>query len=240
MIRAVLFDFGQTLVDSAEGFRTAEKEIQRQAHEWLGLNDFEAFLSVYRGVRAAFHARSDFSRRALLEEVFRHYGRVPAPALLEAWETGYWERIHAMTREFPEAQGVLAALQARGYLQGLITNAQGQQVEGKHRIGFFPSLARFFTVIIVAGEGGIPAKPDPTPFRICLEKMGIASDEAVYVGDDWRIDVCGAAAAGLRSLWLRHRLVRRNWPDVETGTVPVIDTLDRLLDDGTLMQEENQ
>jgi HAD superfamily hydrolase (TIGR01549 family) len=230
MIRAVIFDFGQTLVDSAEGFRTAEKEIQRQAYEALRLDDPEGFLAVYRRVRSAFHAGSDFSRRRILAGLFRHYGRIPVPALLEAWEAGYWERVQALTRLFPETEAVLRGLEERGYRRALITNAQGQVREGKHRIGRYPGLARCFETIVVAGEGGIPAKPDPAPFRICLEKMGIAPDEALYVGDDWRIDVCGAQAAGMHPVWLRHRLVRRNWPAVETGRVPVIDSLERLLD----------
>jgi len=171
MIRAVVFDFGQTLVDSAEGFRTAEKEIQQKAVAALGLDDWEGFLDSYRGIRSAFHARSEFSRRAILEGVFRHCGRVPDPALLEVWEAGYWEKIHTMTSLFPETEEILQALQGRGYRLALITNAQGQMVEGKHRIGRYPRLASFFEAIVVAGEGGIPAKPDPTPFRICLEKM---------------------------------------------------------------------
>lgn len=236
MIRAVVFDFGQTLVDSAEGFRKAEKEIQQKAYAALGLDNPEGFLDAYRGIRSAFHARSDFSRRAILEGVFRHCGRVPDPALLEVWEAAYWEKIHTMTRLFPETQEVLQALQG-GYRLALITNAQGQMVEGKHRIGRYPELALFFELIVVAGEGGIPAKPDPIPFRICLEKMGIAPDEAVYVGDDWRIDVLGSEAVGMHPVWLRHRLVRRNWPAVETRRVPVIDSLECLLDIEKLIAE---
>jgi putative hydrolase of the HAD superfamily len=237
MIRAVVFDFGQTLVDSADGFRRAEKEIQRRAYAALGLDNPEGFLDTYRGIRAAFHARSDFSRRAILADLFRHYGWVPDPALLEAWEAEYWENIQTMTRLFPEAEGVLQALRGRGYRLALITNAQGQVLEGKHRIGRYPALAQFFEAIVVAGEGGIPAKPDPTPFRICLERLGIAADEAVYVGDDWRIDVRGAKAVGMHPLWLRHRLVRRNWPAVETEGVPVITSLDALRDIEGLIRE---
>ena len=33
MIKAILFDWGQTLVDSAQGFRAAEKQAQR-AQAW--------------------------------------------------------------------------------------------------------------------------------------------------------------------------------------------------------------
>ena len=134
-----------------------------------------------------------------------------------------------MTRVFPEAEGVLRKLLERAYRLALITNAQGQQEEGQHRLGNYPELERLFEVVVVAGEGGIPPKPDPAPFRLCLEMLGLDPKEAVYVGDDWRIDVRGAEAVGMQPLWLKHRLVRRNWPAVETAA-PVIDSLDALLD----------
>ncbi len=229
MIGAIVFDFGQTLVDSSEGFRAAEKEAQEKAFVALGLTDREGFLSVYRAIRTALHARSRFSRKAILEELFRHYGRDPDPLLLEGWETDYWRRVKTMTRVFPEAEDVLRKLLERAYRLALITNAQGQREEGKHRLGDYPELERLFEVIVVAGEGGIPPKPDPAPFRRCLDTMGLAPEEAIYVGDDWRIDVRGAEAVGMHPVWLKHRLVQRNWPAVETAA-PVIDSLDALLD----------
>ena len=228
MIRAIVFDFGQTLVDSADGFRAAEKETQQKACAALDLGAAQGFLEVYRDIRSRFHARSDFSRKRILEELFRHYGRKPDSALLERWEAEYWEKIKGMTRIFPEAEAVLTALRGQ-YRLALITNAQGQTETGKHRLANYPELMGFFAVIVVAGEGGIPAKPDPRPFRLCLEQMEIAPGEAVYVGDDWRIDVCGSEAVGMHPVWLRHRLLRRNWPQVETAA-PIIDSLERLLD----------
>lgn len=236
MIRAIVFDFGQTLVDSSEGFRLAEKEAQGKVFAALGLTEREEFLPVYRAIRTAFHARSLFSRRAILEELFRRYGRDPDPLLLEQWETAYWQRITAMTRVFPEAEEVLRKLRERAYRLALITNAQGQREEGRHRLGNYPELEALFEAVIVAGEGGIPPKPDPAPFRICLKTMGLTPEEAVYVGDDWRIDIQGAESVGMQPVWLKHRLVRRNWPAVETA-VPVIDRLDALLDVEKLLKE---
>jgi HAD superfamily hydrolase (TIGR01549 family) len=236
MIRAIVFDFGQTLVDSSEGFRTAEKEAQAKAFAALGLSDREEFLSVYRGIRTAFQARSRFSRKGILEEVFHRYGKDPDPLVLKRWETEYWQRVQAMTRVFPEAEEVLRKLLERAYRLALITNAQGQQEEGQHRLGNYPGLEHLFEVIVVAGEGGIPPKPDPAPFSLCLEMLGLAPKEVVYVGDDWRIDIRGAEAVGMQPLWLKHRLVRRNWPAVETAA-PVIDSLEALLDIEKLLKE---
>jgi putative hydrolase of the HAD superfamily len=235
MIQAIVFDFGQTLVDSAEGFRTAEKELQKKAFVALELKGWENFLEAYRDTRARLHNRSDFSRRRLLEALYSDYGRQADRALFERWENGYWEIIKSTTRIFPEVSDVLASLRRRYHL-ALITNTQGQKPDVKHRLVHYPQLEGFFEVIIVAGEGGIPAKPDPVPFRCCLEKLGVDPDEAVYVGDDWRIDVLGSAAVGMHPVWLQHRTVKRNWPAVETA-VPVISGLERLLDLDDLLRQ---
>jgi HAD superfamily hydrolase (TIGR01549 family) len=228
MIKAVIFDFGQTLVDSADGFREAEKEAQDKLFKNLGLSNRENFLSIYRLLRREFHDRSDFSRRSLFNEVYYYYCLAADEKQLERWETEYWETVKAHTNIFPEAQAVLTTLNAR-YAVALITNTQGQRTSETHRINYFPELEKFFKLIVVAGEGEIPAKPDPEPFRRCLAKLEIAPSEAVYVGDDYRIDVCGAQAAGMHAVWIQHYSVNRSWPKVE-ATVPIITCLDQLLD----------
>ena len=173
-----------------------------------------------------------FSRKSIWQEVYHYYCLTPDLTLLENWENEYWETVKAHTDLFPEVEQVLENLNAR-YKVALITNTQGQPADGTHRISQFPELEKYFQVIIVAGEGGVPPKPDPEPFRRCLKDLGIAPSEAVYVGDDWRIDICGAKDAGLHPIWLKHHRVRRNWPNVETS-VPVITRLDQLLDWETL------
>jgi HAD superfamily hydrolase (TIGR01549 family) len=228
MIKAVIFDFGQTLVDSAAGFRKAEKEAQDKLFKNLSLSDHENFLSIYRRLRQEFHDRSEFSRRSLFNEVYYYYCSAVDEKLLEQWETEYWETVKAHTQIFPETEAMLTSLIAH-YSVALITNTQGQRTSKAHRIGLFPELEKFFKVIVVAGEGGIPPKPDPEPFRRCLAKLGVVPGEAVYVGDDYRIDICGAQDAGLHAVWLQHRFVKRSWPKVETD-VPVITCLDQLQD----------
>lgn len=228
MIRAVTFDFGQTLVDSADAFRDAEKRMQRRIYEDMGLTSWPEFLGNYRTIRSQFHEKSNVSRQAMWQEVYRYYCRRCHDALLEAWEREYWDTVKAGTTPFPEAEAVLEQLAAR-YLLALITNTQGQPGPAAHRFNSFPQLKRLFDVVVVAGEEGIPPKPDARPFRVCLERMGVEPEEATYVGDDWRIDVCGARDAGMYPVWLKHRLVDRRWPDVR-DTAPVIVDLERLLD----------
>jgi putative hydrolase of the HAD superfamily len=220
MIKAILFDFGQTLVDAANGFRKAEKEAQKRLFADPGLNKKEDFLATYRRIRK--------NRKSLWQEVYHFYGLKPDTRVLETWETAYWETVKANSTLFPEAVNILKSLSSE-YQLGMITNTQGQQRSGTHRISQFPELETYFKVIIVAGENSIPPKPDPEPFRLCLEGLNLKPSEAVYVGDDYRIDICGAQDAGLHAVWLKHHCVNRSWPDVQTST-PIIRNLDELLD----------
>lgn len=228
MIKAIIFDFGQTLVDSANGFRAAEKEAQNKLFLNLGLTMREDFMNVYRRLRKEFHEQSNFSRKSLFHEVYFYFCHAPDERSLANWEAEYWETVKQNTSLYSETEQVLAALNKK-YKLALITNTQGQNTAGSHRISLFPELEHFFEVVIVAGEGGIPPKPDAEPFRRCLAQLQTAPSEAVYVGDDYRIDIRGAQDAGLHPIWLQHYSVRRNWPEVQT-TAPVITNLEQLLD----------
>ncbi len=223
MIRAVLFDFGQTLVDSSRGFRTAEKDAQQALFSKLCDVSWDDFIGHYRETRRAFHERSEFSRAALWRAVLEHFGG--RSGSLVQWETSYWDTVNRHTRAFPETVPVLEVLSGRLRL-GLISNTQGQQ-HVAHRLAQFPDVQGWLEATVVAGEKGMPPKPDPRPFITCLDQLEVEASEAVFVGDDYRIDICGAAAVGMRPIWLQHHSVPRQWPAVAT-TVPRITSLDPL------------
>ena len=227
MIKAILFDFGQTLVDSSDGFRQAEKYAQAAIFQDLAITDHDAFKHHYRRIRSEFHKRSELSRVNIWQEVFRHFRQDSSVDELQQWEQTYWRTVQSKTRVFPEAPPVLIDIAAKYGPLGLVTNTQGQSDASTHRLTAYPELAALFAVTVVAGENGVPTKPDAQPFAICLEQLGVAAEEAVYVGDDWRIDVCGARDAGLHPVWLKHDTVKRNYPEVDVD-VPIITSLNEL------------
>ncbi len=73
MIKAILFDFGQTLVDSADAFRAAEKEAKNRLFSHMesgpGGPSWDVFLPRYRSIRKEFHQDSNFSRQAIWQAV---------------------------------------------------------------------------------------------------------------------------------------------------------------------------
>jgi putative hydrolase of the HAD superfamily len=53
-----------------------------------------------------------------------------------------------------------------------------------------------FDAVVSSAEAGA-AKPDPAPFRVALERLGVAPERSLHIGDEG-IDERGAAAAGMR------------------------------------------
>ncbi len=206
----------------------AEKQAETKIFKDLALESWLDFMTDYRRLRKDFHTKSNLSRKALWGAVYRHYDREPNASLISREENDYWERVKSNTKPFQETKRVLEQLASK-YRLALITNTQGQEVSGWHRISLFPDLESFFEVVIVAGENDIPPKPAPMPFLLCLEKLGLEPADAIYVGDDWRNDICGAEAVGIQPIWLKHHTISRNWQIIETQ-VPVITNLKPLLD----------
>jgi HAD superfamily hydrolase (TIGR01549 family) len=203
MIKAVLFDFSQTLADTAEGFRLAEKEAKTRLFADLELDSWGGFQTTYRNTRREFHGKSNFSRLTFFQEIYFQFGQEPDPAFLAVLENEYWQTVRSKTTLFPETEEVLEQLASR-YRLASITNTQGKGTPGDHLINLFPELKNYFEYVVIAGEAGIPPKPKQAPFLICLERLGIDPCEAVYVGDDFEIDIRGGQGVGIQPIWLKH------------------------------------
>ena len=70
-------------------------------------------------------------------------------------------------------------------------------------------MAHYFQVSVAAHRIG-RAKPDAAIFHAACRAIGVAPQEAVYVGDDPVLDVQGAQNAGLHAVWI-------NRPELEPG-----------------------
>ena len=67
------------------------------------------------------------------------------------------------------------------------------------------------------------AKPDARIFLAAAEKLGIAPENILHVGDDPELDVAGARDAGLRTAWINRR--GHPWPGA-LGAAPDLDVRD--------------
>ena len=105
---------------------------------------------------------------------------------------------------FADTRTVLDAVRRQpgviGRQIGIVTNGPAEVQRAKvERLG----VAALVDFTVISGEFGVH-KPDPAIFREALRRGGVATDDAVYIGDSPEYDVAGARAAGLTVVWVNR------------------------------------
>jgi putative hydrolase of the HAD superfamily len=143
--------------------------------------------------------RTDRARaRVYLEALFTEAG-VPAGRMEEVARA--LQRLHQdwhlWCRTVPGTAETLDRLRAAGLRLGIVSNSDGRVEEALTAAG----IRDRFDVILDSALVGVE-KPDPAIFRAALTALGVAPEEALYVGDLYDVDVVGARAAGVEAVLL--------------------------------------
>ncbi len=195
-IKAIFFDAGNTLIrmDDAAiaaalgrlGVAATATEVRRA--EWRARVRLDA--SLQPGASTEHPGTGDRYLAYLLDEVGVRDGATVTA--LDTWRRGYNPPLGLWTALEPEAAEALALVREAGLRAAVISNSNGTVAEVLTRLGLAPHL----DFIIDSSEVGVE-KPDPRIFQIALDRAGLRSHEAAYIGDLYSIDVVGARAAGL-------------------------------------------
>lgn len=181
-IQGVLFDLDGTLLDSAPDLYAALKaqcdEMQVPSPDYAAVREV-----VSRGsraiIRCAFPAIDDAALAALV------------PRYLELYQAMMAEH----TRPFEGVDTLLAQLESQGIAWGIVTNKPGFLTdELVQRIGWAARAAA-----VVSGDTLPVKKPDPAPVLLACERAGLDPARCLFVGDDRR-DVMAGAAAGMYTI----------------------------------------
>ena len=199
-IRAVLFDYGNTLIEF--GPPQVEHEygaLVRTLTGMFGSCDAGRLRAVRdRQIVAPFsddYRESDF--RAICGELIQElYRFVPTEEHVDALvKARYASFLHVV--ELPD--GVVPVLRTLGqrYRLALISNYPNSAsiLDSLAKIG----LTEMFEAIVISGTVGY-VKPHPRPFEVTLEQLRLAPGDCVYVGDNWLADVQGAKRIGMQAI----------------------------------------
>ena len=180
MLRAALFDFDGTLVDTTD--------------------------LIYQSMR---HASGEVLGREISREVLMANVGQPLPrqmellsaehaeALLDSYRLHNEENHDALIKEFPGVEKALGRLRAAGVGVAVVTSKRRFSVE--MALKSFPGLGEVVDQWVTM-EDTEQHKPRPGPLLKGLELLGdIPSGEAAYVGDS-PFDVAAARAAGVASV----------------------------------------
>lgn len=201
-IRAVCFDLFFTLADPhCELEHTESDPLGVTPEEW-GKANWSEPLSSERGLGIV---KDDH------EIIRRACNMLPSKVSEEQMEQtrlAKEERMKlAVTAIRPEIIETVRTLKQRGYLIGLISNAD---VIDKMHWSESP-LASYFDDVIFSCDVGF-LKPDRKIYELSLEHLGVEGKAAVFVGDGGSREHSGAKALGMGTVCVRHLM---KWPNKE-------------------------
>lgn len=173
-LRALLYDWDGTLVDSAA-------------------KSYRCYVRVFETYGIGYD-REQY-QRTYTPDWYRTYEAVGLPEERWAEADALWTRSYQEepSELLPGARTTLERCAASGIPQGLVSSGDGQRV--RRELESF-SLEDFFGPAVVCGGETERRKPDPQPLQVGLERLGVAPDQAAYVGDSPE-DVQMARAAGV-------------------------------------------
>jgi putative hydrolase of the HAD superfamily len=238
VLRAVLFDWGDTLMD----FKYDEELVDAGSRAGLealgrdGLPEVEAVAAHFRERYVPLFwvpgSLDEIEYPALVRELLGHFGvEVTDEELgrfLEA-EHAAWapSRVLGST-----THALLDALRGRGLRLGLVSNAfdPGWLL---HRDIEELGVAERLDFAVFSSELG-KRKPHPAIFERALTELGVAAEEALFVGDRLYEDIRGAGELGMttaQALWFRaDEHPEGGEPDYLAFTqMDVLNIADRLL-----------
>jgi len=203
MIRAVLFDLDDTLVDHQHASRAAIAGVRERFPAFREL-DLEALVAENQRILDAIHHDVALGRRDVSDARIERYRRLFAfagqPEGRAAAAAELHRRVYTASRRCVEGALELVTLLHTRLRVGVVTNnTNSEQEEKLATFGFAPMVH----ALVTSQEIGA-AKPDPRIFRTALARLQCEAHEAVMIGDAWREDIVGATSAGIRALWLNR------------------------------------
>src|SRR5579884_3147976 len=175
-LRAVLFDFDGTLIDGYPAI-TASVNHVRGLHGLAPLPEAEVRRHVGRGPEQLMRAT---------------VGGGDVAADVAAYKAHHPSVLRSGTRLLPGAAEALAALSARGLLLAVCSN---KPVAFTRELLQLLGVADRFALALGPEDVARP-KPAPDLLREGLRRLGVAADEALYVGD-MTVDIETARGAGV-------------------------------------------
>jgi len=196
---AVLFDLDDTLYPERRFALSGYAAIAAHVASETGIPSGVLFRFLARRFRA--HGRD-----GLLQALCAAFALPPAeiPRLVEVM------RAHPPRLRLPRlATEVLRTLRAQGHRLAVLTN--GLPSVQRAKVAAL-DVAPLLDAVVFAQEHAPDGKPARVCFATALGRLDVAASRAVFVGDHPDKDISGAAAAGLRPIWMAGR---------RSGPVPV-------------------
>jgi len=226
-VKAVLFDLDNTLMDFLRmKTMSCEAAITAMIDAGLPLGKEKAMATLWELYQKFGIEYSTIFQKFLLKTLGRVDYKILASGIIA------YRRVKAgFTEPYPYVLQTLIKLRERGYRLAVVSDAP--RMKAWLRLAGM-GITDFFDAVVTMDDAGGKLKPDPKPYKVALEKLGLKPDEVIFVGDNPNRDILGAKRLGIRTVLAKYG----EWteaeekslrPDFEIGSIrDLLGVLERL------------
>lgn len=201
MIKAILFDLDNTLIDRQKAF---SEMLNRVFHIYYQDEDYINTL-VHDALE--FDGGGKVERIDAFKKLVDKYNikEFTAEKLAKDWSNESGTTVYL----FDDVVETLTKLKEK-YKLAIVTN--GDYASQKRKLDNI-NLYSLIDYHLISSEIGV-RKPDPLIFKYACKKLNLKEEECIYVGDSYSRDIIGAKNAGLEAIYVSR--VNDKHDDVKT------------------------
>lgn len=196
MIKAVLFDLDQTLIDLVK-MKTEACKAAIKAMIKSGLNIDER--TGYKKLMKIYFRVGIDSNIAFMKFLEEETGKADEK-ILQVGIDAYLKTKPSFLKPYPYVLEILEYLKSLDLKLGIVTDAP--KIKAVQRLESM-KIIHFFDLIITFDDTG-EKKPSDRPFRLAMEKLNLYPEEILFIGDSFMRDIIPAKKLGMMSLRIKR------------------------------------
>ena len=202
MIKAILFDLDNTLIDFLT-FKKVTAQAAAKAMVKQGLPATE--IQIYGKIFSVYDEKG-IEYQKTFYEVIKPFGLEinTAERIQQAAILAYLEKKFQVLRPYPSVKRILADLR-ENYKLAIVTDAPRNKAWQRLVL---TGLEKEFDIVITHDDT-MEMKPHPSPYYLALQKLNLLAPACLFVGDNPDRDIKGAKQIGMHTCWARYGSMKK-------------------------------